>query len=97
MPQLETRCFSELARDAEWNAIVPRAAVRFSADSDFAALHEDLVANDAANLRVTVPALLVQGGDDNQISAASTMAAKMAMCPLLMPAKAIFSADAAPT
>lgn len=73
LPQLETRCFSELAHDAEWNAIVPRAAARFSADSDFAALHEDLVANDAANLRVSVPALLVQGGNDNQISAASTM------------------------
>jgi alpha-beta hydrolase superfamily lysophospholipase len=73
LPQLESRCFSELAHDAEWNAIVPRAAARFSADSDFAALHEDLVANDAANLRISVPALLVQGGDDNQISAASTM------------------------
>ena len=73
LPQLETRCFSELAHDAEWNAIVPRAAARFSADSDFAALHEDLVANDAANLRISVPTLLVQGGNDNQISAASTM------------------------
>ncbi len=73
LPQLETRCFPDLAHDAEWNAIVPRAAARFSADADFAALHEDLVANDAANLRISVPALLVQGGNDNQISAASTM------------------------
>lgn len=73
LPQLETRCFSELAHDADWNAIVPRAATRVSADGDFAALHEDLVANDAANLRISVPTLLVQGGDDNQISATSTM------------------------
>jgi pimeloyl-ACP methyl ester carboxylesterase len=73
LPQLQERCFDELANDAAWNAIVPRAAFRTNADSRLEALHDDLVANNAANLRIAVPTLLVQGGDDNQIDASSTM------------------------
>jgi pimeloyl-ACP methyl ester carboxylesterase len=73
LPQLETRCFPELARDPAWNAIVPRAAFRFDAEDRFAALHDDLIANDAANLRIAVSALVVQGGNDGQIDAGSTM------------------------
>jgi pimeloyl-ACP methyl ester carboxylesterase len=73
LPQLEDRCFDDLANDPQWNAIVPRAAFRASADSRFEALHEDLVANDAASLRIAVPTLLVQGGNDDQIDASSTM------------------------
>jgi pimeloyl-ACP methyl ester carboxylesterase len=73
LPQLQDRCFTELARDPEWNAIVPRAAFRYSADDQFETFYHDLVANDAANLRISVPALLVQGGDDSQIAAGSTM------------------------
>ncbi len=73
LPQLETRCFTELAHDPGWNSIVPRAAFRFDAEDRFAALHDDLIANDAANLRIAVPALVVQGGNDGQIDAGSTM------------------------
>jgi pimeloyl-ACP methyl ester carboxylesterase len=73
LPQLQTRCFPDLAHDAAWNAVIPRAAFRFDAEDRFAALHADLIANDAANLRITVPTLLVQGGDDGQIDAGSTM------------------------
>ncbi|HEY1429431.1 MAG TPA: alpha/beta fold hydrolase [Candidatus Tumulicola sp.] len=79
LPQLETRCFTELAHDPAWNSVIPRAAFRFDAEDQFAALHEDLIANDAANLRITVPVLLVQGGDDGQIDAGSTMEVQRAL------------------
>lgn len=78
LPQLSTRCIDDLMNDPAWTSVVP--ASLFRKDANFLPLFRDLNANDSILLKLTVPALVLQGTADEIVAAGGTRQLVGALC-----------------
>jgi alpha-beta hydrolase superfamily lysophospholipase len=78
LPQTQTRCAGGLYHADSLGGIVPAAA--FRTDADLGPLMHVAAANDAAQLHITLPLLIVQGSADTTVPQASSDALDQALC-----------------
>ena len=78
LPQIQTRCSSGLYKADSFGGLVPSSS--FLSDADLAPLMRVAAANDAAQLHLTLPLLILQGTADTTVPEASSDALDQQLC-----------------